>query len=71
MSKAVAAKVTAAPHWPIDVEAVTLLGQVMLGAKLSSTVMEKVQVVELPAGSVAVTVTTVTPTENSVPEDWL
>jgi hypothetical protein len=71
LSAFTAAKVTVAPHWPIPEVTVMLAGQTMFGVTLSSTVTENVQVETLPDGSVAVTVTTVTPTGNSVPEDWL
>ena len=43
-------------------------GQVTPGASVSTTVTEKPQVELFPAASVAVTVTTVTPFGNAVPE---
>jgi hypothetical protein len=44
---------------------------VIVGRMLSTTVTEKVQVVELPEASVAVAVTTVVPTEKLVLEALL
>jgi hypothetical protein len=71
LSVAVAENVTAAPHWPLAALTVRLAGQTIVGRMLSTTVTEKVQVVELPEASVAVAVTTVVPTEKLVLEALL
>jgi hypothetical protein len=56
-----------AVHTPGSVVLVTLAGQVMLGACVSFTVTVNVQEAVLPAASVAVEVTEVVPTGNTLP----
>ncbi len=62
---------TTAVQAPLAVLAEMFAGQVIAGAWLSTTVTVKLQVVELPAASVAVAVTAVTPTLNELPDAWL
>ena len=50
---------------------VRLEGQVITGSVVSSTVTVKLQVLELPAASVAVAVTVVVPIAKVEPEAWL
>jgi hypothetical protein len=71
LSVAVAAKVTGAAQVAPTVLAVTLAGQVMDGAWLSTTVTRKVQVEVRPEASVAVTVTVVAPKLKVLPEAGL
>jgi hypothetical protein len=71
LSVAVAAKVTTAVQAPLDVLAVMLDGQVMVGDWLSDTVTLKEQVAVLPAASVAVAVTVVAPRLKVLPEAGL
>lgn len=59
---------TGRPHRPAEVPKLILAGQFILGASTSRTVTRKVCVEESPHGSVAVTVTTVVPTGNVLPE---
>ena len=68
LSVAVAAKVTAVPHWPASAGRTMAEGHVMDGAWLSVTVTVKEQVEVLPAASVAVAVTVVEPTLKNEPE---
>lgn len=56
-----------AVHTPASVVIVTLAGQVTVGACVSFTVTVKVQLAVLPAKSVAVEVTVVVPTANTLP----
>jgi len=56
-----------ATHWPTFALTVTVPGQVMLGAAVSRTMNDAVQVLELPALSVAVMVTVLVPRPTSVP----
>lgn len=58
---AMAAKLKTAPHWPGSLFKVMLMGQVMVGGSLSSTITAKVQEDTLSEASVAVQVTVVVP----------
>jgi hypothetical protein len=68
LSVADAVNETAAVHNPGSVLAVMFEGHVIAGASLSITVTVNEQVAVLPALSVAVQVTVVTPTVNVLPE---
>ena len=59
---------TMAPHWPAVLLVTILAGQVTVGNCVSTTLTLKVQVPTFPAGSVAVTVTTVVPTGKKDPD---
>ena len=63
-----AAYTTTAPQLPVSLSCVMSAGQLATGGSVSSTVTSKVQVVVVPAASVAVHVTVVTPTGNTLPE---
>ncbi len=63
-----AAYVTVAAHWPPAAFTLTLPGQVIAGAWLSTTVTVKEQVAVLPVPSVTVAVTVVAPRLNVLPE---
>jgi hypothetical protein len=60
-----------AEHCPLSAFTVTFGGTVSFGRSLSLTVTVKLQVLVLPAWSVAVEVTTVHPSENCEPEGGL
>ena len=68
LSVVVDEKVTTASHWPGILLTVISAGQVTTGASVSFTVTLKVQELVFPEASVAVTVTSVVPTGNTVPE---
>ena len=59
-------KLTTAPHWFASLLTVIFAGQVITGGSLSITVMVKVQVAA-PQEFVAVAVTVVVPTGNTLP----
>ena len=68
LSEIVGVKVTIAEHNPTSLDTVISAGQVTTGSSLSSTVTLKVHTLVLPAASVPVTVTSVVPTGNTLPE---
>jgi hypothetical protein len=67
LSDAAASKLTAAVHWPASVLTFKSGGQATDGFSLSVTVTANEQTASLPLPSVAVQVTTVTPTGKVVP----
>lgn len=62
---------TLAEHWPVALDTVIFAGQVITGACVSLTVIEKLHVEWLLPASVAVQVTTVVPTGKTEPEPGL
>jgi hypothetical protein len=68
LSDAVGVNVTAAPHWPGSLPRVIGAGHAIVGASVSLTVTVNVHAAVLPAASVAVHVTVVTPFAKVAPE---
>src|SRR5688572_8014425 len=66
-----ALKFTTAPHIPGSLVTNILAGQVTTGSSVSLTVTVNVQLEVLPAASMAVTVTMVSPTGKVLPDGWL